>query len=295
MKQRALALLLLFAIACGICSPGIECRAKHREENVEESNDQFCKKDQVKIEQRRIGESEILLAQPQDLEDATITITYALDNMKASHPSPYTVDLKTLRQQNTNEVIRFTRIDKERPDHWSWHVSYRFGNMGGQPDLDYVYELPYKNEKHEVEQTYFGKFSHQKGTSEEYAVDFRMAVGTSVCAMRAGRVVAFRQDSDRGGANEKYKPCDNYVVIRHADGSYGMYAHLQLNGVIVRLGQEVEAGQPIALSGNSGYSSGPHLHFDVFTPVDGTTIKTVPFVCRAGDKTIKKLKTHSYY
>jgi murein DD-endopeptidase MepM/ murein hydrolase activator NlpD len=289
----------VLAIAFSFCMPQIESRVESRDKQAPddaEKSDEPCAKDQaLKIDQRRIGDTEILSLGQCDLEDATITLTYDLENMEASHSSPYTVDLKTMREQNTSELVRFTRINKENKDHWDWHASYRYGNLGGKPDRDFVYELPYKNEKHEVEQTYFGKFSHQKGTAEEYAVDFRMPVGTTVCAMRGGRVVALRQDSDMGGGNKRYKPCDNYVVIRHDDGGYGMYAHLQYHGVLVRLGQQVVTGQPIALSGNTGFSSGPHLHFDVFTPLDGTTIESVPFVCRAGDKLLSKLKTRSFY
>lgn len=295
MKQRARALFLLLAILCSIFSPAIEVRAGQAKNDAEASDEPCAKEQAIDIVARRIEESVVLFLGHCDLEDATATITYDLENMEASHPSPYTVDLKTLRAQNSAEIIRFRRIDNEKKDRWNWHASYRYGNLGGQPDLDYVYELPYKNEKHEVEQTYFGKFSHQKGTSEQYAVDFKMPVGTTVCAMRAGRVVALRQDSDMGGADIKYKPCDNFIAIRHADGGYGMYAHLQHRGVGVRLGQEVSAGQAIALSGNTGLSSGPHLHFDVFIPIDGTTIKSFPFVCRVGDKTLAKLKVHSVY
>jgi len=55
----------------------------------------------------------------------------------------------------------------------------------------------------------------------------------------------------------------NYLTILHEDGTYADYLHLQFEGVTVELGDKVEAGDPIALSGNTGWSTGPHLHFIV--------------------------------
>ena len=55
----------------------------------------------------------------------------------------------------------------------------------------------------------------------------------------------------------------NAVRLRHAGGFTSWYFHIQLNGVLVNVGNTVQRGQPIATSGNTGRSSGPHLHFQV--------------------------------
>jgi murein DD-endopeptidase MepM/ murein hydrolase activator NlpD len=93
-----------------------------------------------------------------------------------------------------------------------------------------------------------------------YAFDFVMPVGSPVTAARRGRVVAVEEqfvDGTRTPGRE------NYVVVRHADGTFGRYYHLTKDGALVNVGQDVAAAQIIGRSGNTGASAGPHLHFDV--------------------------------
>jgi murein DD-endopeptidase MepM/ murein hydrolase activator NlpD len=73
-----------------------------------------------------------------------------------------------------------------------------------------------------------------------------------------------------------YDRCNNYVLIRHADGTLGHYCHLQKGGVLVKVGQTVTAGEPIAHSGNTGFSTGPHLHFCVFMTRNGRERVSLP-------------------
>ena len=76
----------------------------------------------------------------------------------------------------------------------------------------------------------------------------------------------------------------NYVTIGHDDGSQAVYVHLQMNGALVKLGDWVTTGDLIGLSGNTGYSTGPHLHFKVSqqkSPADFVSIPTL-FVDKNG-------------
>jgi murein DD-endopeptidase MepM/ murein hydrolase activator NlpD len=73
----------------------------------------------------------------------------------------------------------------------------------------------------------------------------------------------------------------NWVLIQHDDGTLAEYAHLQPNGVTVAIGQRVRRGDVLGLSGNTGFSSVPHLHFSVHTAVDGGTKRSFPFVWRS--------------
>ena len=107
----------------------------------------------------------------------------------------------------------------------------------------------------------------------QLAYDFDLPVGTEVLAARAGVIKNIRQDSpdDGRGYGEH-----NFVFIQHEDGSVGFYAHLMQDGVRVEVGDEVAAGDLIALSGNSGLTGNrPHLHFGVYQgwpPRDGRDV-----------------------
>ena len=123
----------------------------------------------------------------------------------------------------------------------------------------YIYDLPFKaGTPYRVVQGYGGRFSH----SNKAALDFNMPEGTPVCAARAGIVYSFKDDSNEGGLLPKYEKQANYIIIKHEDGSYGCYWHLQQNGVIVKKGM-VAKGQLIGYSGSTGFVFRPHLHFAV--------------------------------
>jgi murein DD-endopeptidase MepM/ murein hydrolase activator NlpD len=103
---------------------------------------------------------------------------------------------------------------------------------------------------------------------QEFAYDFAMPVGSDICASRAGIVVRVRDDQDGNG----YKRPNNYVVIRHDDGTCGHYLHIRKGGSRVRVGNTIEQGQVIAASGNVGNSMMPHLHFHVTAPEMNRTL-----------------------
>ncbi|MER5201967.1 M23 family metallopeptidase [Streptomyces sp. NPDC002825] len=102
--------------------------------------------------------------------------------------------------------------------------------------------------------------------------DFAVPVGTPVKAAGAGTVV--KAGPNGGGDGPAY---GNAIVIKHANGTYSQYAHL--SKIKVYIGQSVAAGQQIALSGNTGNSSGPHLHFEIrTTPNYGSAVNPMAFL-----------------
>jgi hypothetical protein len=106
-----------------------------------------------------------------------------------------------------------------------------------------------------------GYFSH--GGYAAYALDWNVPEGTVVVAAREGRVLDLREDSDSGCGDVSCADQANYLVLDHGDGSFGQYWHLQQDGALVEVGQIVGRGEPIGLSGNTGWSTGPHLHLQV--------------------------------
>ncbi|MFF6775270.1 M23 family metallopeptidase [Streptomyces sp. NPDC012637] len=102
--------------------------------------------------------------------------------------------------------------------------------------------------------------------------DFAVPVGTPVKAAGAGTVV--KAGPNGGGDGPAY---GNAIVVKHANGTYSQYAHL--SKIKVNIGQKVAAGQQIALSGNTGNSSGPHLHFEIrTTPNYGSAVNPAAFL-----------------
>ncbi|MER6603825.1 MULTISPECIES: peptidoglycan DD-metalloendopeptidase family protein [Streptomyces] len=102
-------------------------------------------------------------------------------------------------------------------------------------------------------------------------IDFAVPIGTTVRAAGPGTVV-------KAGAGVSY---GNEIVIRHDDGIYSQYAHL--SSISVSEGQKVQGGQTVGLSGNTGNSTGPHLHFEIRTsPAYGSDISPVPYLRKRG-------------
>lgn len=110
----------------------------------------------------------------------------------------------------------------------------------------------------------------------QYAVDIVMPIGTPVTAARAGRVIDLEDDFHGAGQSDRFLARSNQVRILHDDGTMAVYAHLQPNSLQVRPGQMVGTGQWLANSGNTGFSSGPHLHFVIQLNV-GMELESLPF------------------
>ena len=129
-------------------------------------------------------------------------------------------------------------------------------------DTSYIYGMPYEKENsHLLIQGYYGPFSHKN----RVALDFTMKRGTKIIAVRDGVVIRSREDNSKGGYSKKYMDKANYIIIQHSDGTRAGYWHLQQNGALVNMGDTVRKGQVIALSGKTGYTFLPHLHFIVWT------------------------------
>lgn len=123
-----------------------------------------------------------------------------------------------------------------------------------------LYILPWRiGESYEIIRTTSHYTRGNKGVGLN-GIDIRMPIGTTIIAARAGIVVAVQEDyADGNGVDLQ----ENYVFIKHNDGTMGRYFHLTRQGSLVEVGDAIQQGDEIARSGNSGASGEPHLHFDV--------------------------------
>ena len=146
-------------------------------------------------------------------------------------------------------------------------------------DTSVVYDLPFQSGKtYNLFQGYNGKMTHKN----ENSLDFTMKIGTEILAAREGTVVQVVQKNSRNCPDKDCMKINNYVTIMHPDGSFASYVHIKYNGAKVNLGDKVNRGDIIALSGNVGYSLGPHLHFVCFKP-GFDKVSTIPTKFKVDD------------
>ncbi len=173
------------------------------------------------------------------------------------------------------EAARIAPADPTKPWKWRYRFKWTKGSIYAEHDAGTLYLLPFTaGTSCRVSQGYNGRLTHHD--RDRYAVDFAMPEGTTVCAAREGIVVDLCESSKTGGPHRKYRNTSNYVSIAHTDGTIGEYHHLQHDGVLVEIGDRVAAGQPIGLSGDTGYSTLPHLHFGVYSAVDAEHLQSHP-------------------
>lgn len=137
--------------------------------------------------------------------------------------------------------------------------------------LGYRYPLPWVGGPFRISQGPNGAYSHV-GAKSRYAIDIAMPEGTPIIAARSGTVIKTENSQSGRGANAS----GNFVRILHDDGTMGVYLHLMQGSVSVKEGARVVVGTPLARSGNTGNSTGPHLHFVVQRNV-GLALESIPY------------------
>lgn len=193
--------------------------------------------------------------------------------------------LKTVPAGQRTLAARYSPIKKNSITRFQYWYDWAVGDHLARHDDNYRYRLPYANgSRFRVLQGFGSNFSH-KGR-EQYAVDFRMPVGTPVHAAREGIVANIEESHNRGCWERGCGKYANYIVILHADGTTGEYYHLRKNGVVVGPGDRVRRGQLIAYSGNTGHTTMPHLHFAVYRPITWGRTQSLPFKFDSADGVI---------
>jgi murein DD-endopeptidase MepM/ murein hydrolase activator NlpD len=146
---------------------------------------------------------------------------------------------------------------------WLAKVRARITTKNFQPDeAEFVYELPFEpGACFTVIQGYGGLYSHT-GVSH-FSIDFSMPEMTPICAARSGVIYRVIDHFSESGTHPSFKSKANAIYVLHHDDTMAAYVHLPHGGAYVRAGDFVFAGQTIGLSGNTGWSGSPHLHFHV--------------------------------
>ena len=155
-------------------------------------------------------------------------------------------------------------------------LKFQWTAVLGSPRAVHAPPRPYRApfalaETHVISQAYPTRSTHVTPDSQ-YAVDIALADETPIYAAREGTVVNVRHDSFRGGVEAAMLDQANVVEILHDDGTIAVYGHLHWDSIRVHVGQQVALGQYIANSGNTGFTSGPHLHFAVLKNSGGNSV-----------------------
>lgn len=202
----------------------------------------------------------VIYAANAELFPVSVDLDLTLTNLSFSEG---TKKLFVLPPQNEKFKIGELNAVPDSRYKFSWHYKYTMGDVTAAATYNnlFAYDLPFqKGKSFKVYQGYNGSFSHQNTN----AIDFTMPEGTEVLAARDGKVVRVVQNNNQGCATEDCKQYNNYIIIMHDDGSFASYVHIRYNGSKVKPGDVVKRGDVIAYSGNTGWSSGPHLHFECF-------------------------------
>lgn len=195
-------------------------------------------------------------------------------NIVFDRPLPATF---TVPARGELPTVRLKQGNKKRG--YSYRYSYTF--VLGDPEAEHDPVLPYRmpvpaGKRFRVSQAFDGEYSH-RDEQNRYAVDIPMKEGTPVHAARSGVIMDVANDFFTGGTDDmSLEEKANYVRILHDDGTMAVYAHLKLESIQYPLGTRVRRGQVIARSGNTGFSSGPHLHFVIQKNV-GMKLVSIPF------------------
>lgn len=231
-----------------------------------------CKDESVCISAVENG-AEVML-EARNLKNFPVTYTLRVRTQNFEIDGPATVT-RTLGPLETEAVMTLSEEGGGTRGEYRVFFEWTVGDKNAAHDDDHVYSLPYgAGRSYRVLQGYSSRFSH-KGL-EQFAVDFDMPEGTPVHAARGGIVARVEQSNTKGCWEKGCGRFANYIVVLHSDGTTGEYYHLQQNGALVEVGERVAQGQEIGLSGNTGHTTMPHLHFAVYRAADWGNTQSVP-------------------
>jgi murein DD-endopeptidase MepM/ murein hydrolase activator NlpD len=219
-------------------------------------------KPEVRLLQRS-GDTGIVLV-AQNTFFAPVQIGYRLTDTDNVAATTKMSGLAMLPPRSATDLVVVAKSDPSAQ--MSFQSEFQF--LPGDPAAEHRPTEPYRfpwaaGGSVRVSQAYPDAITHGDPSST-YAIDFVMPIGTPVYAARGGTVIEIASDFFEGGVDPAVNgPRANVVRVLHEDGTMSLYGHLNWNSIRVVPGQRVARGEYLADSGNTGFTTGPHLHFVV--------------------------------
>ena len=216
----------------------------------------------VKLYAERINNGFKIYADNNEFCSMSVLIEFDLLNMRNLNEENkvYVLGPSKKRQLLTTLKVKTQR----KPYQFNFRYRTNYGNHNNKSfDFDYPYYLPFENgASFKVSQGYNNKRTHY-GINDN-SIDFSMPIGTKVTAIREGTVVKVIDNNTKNCNQKECVKYNNIILVYHNDDTFAEYLHLKEKGALVKVGDKVAKGQVIGLSGNTGWSSGPHLHIRVY-------------------------------
>lgn len=204
---------------------------------------------------------------------APIQLTFSLassTNLRSSRAWPFVV---VLHPGQTDEMVRVRPGDERQGYNFSYRYAVLLGDPQASPDPNARYRIPFENGRSfRVSQAPGGPMITHNDAQTANAIDVVMPEGTPIVAARAGFVIEIHEKSE---TRADLAGRGNFVRIFHADATWADYAHLSRIASDLLPNARIDAGTLLGYSGNTGQSSGPHLHFHV-QHNDRGTVRSIP-------------------
>ena len=196
------------------------------------------------------------------------------ENVSTDNPMPA---VAVIAPHSRHRLVRLSQENRRLAWRYQYGWSWRLGDYTATPTSYAAYRVPWLDGRaFRIGQAPGGRTTTHDKPWNRNAIDVSMPEGTPIVAARAGTVIEVTEGFSEGGKDQSFVNKANIVRVVHDDGTLAEYVHLMQGGSAVRVGEKVAAGKLIGYSGNTGFSSGPHLHFAVLRVVrDGDTFQYV--------------------
>lgn len=221
------------------------------------------KKIEITYEQTENGYD--FYAENQNQAPYLVKVTFnSISNLRPSFNPKKELTVYTGRQ-------RIFTLKKEREHastNFNYKYSYRKGKLPVKLNPDFTYLIPLKENRltRTLKIAYVGEMLGTKGKTPEnwYGVGFTMYKADTVVAARSGEVINVIQQINQTEEHLLMSKQRNLVEILHKDGTIGLYTLFKKEGVLVKEGEQVIAGQALGIIDSEHYENGPHLRFQVY-------------------------------